>query len=196
LVRYGTLWADKTESDFGNYPFNYLELACHVARRLYEEVILPSCNDSSELNIVIEETTASQANYSQKKLEWIHYAVLDLLRIRPPVTNLKIFYIRDGVWKNKTGARQNAEEKKINGKISRYKKKHGKKLAKLDLTGSGKARVVGKLGPKHYAIRAVREHFGIELQLQQEDSADAILLGKAFVMGVPVCDGTPFGGNS
>lgn len=192
LHSYGTLWADKTTEDFGSYPENYLGMVHHTIDRLYEEIILRCLKEVPEITIVIEETTASKNNYSQRKIEWIHYALVNLLNEIHP--NLKIVYIRDGVWKNKTGARQTKEERNLNAKIARYKKKHNKKLAKLDLDKSGKAKVVGKLGPKHYALRAVKDHFQIELQRQEEDSADAILIGYAYILGVPVCDGTPEGG--
>ena len=212
LIRYGTLWADKTVEDFGPYPGNYLDFVQDVADRLYSQVFLPCWRESgSKLTVVIEETTASQNNYSQRKVEWIHYTILHAIREVFP--DLPIRYVRDGVWKTKVGARQNNEEKKLNGKISRAKAKKKKAIledttltedekkakikairAKLDLDGSGKARVVGKLSGKNYALRAFTEHFGIELQRQDEDAADAALLGWAYICGVPICDGTTTGG--
>jgi hypothetical protein len=188
LSSYGTLFATKTVEDFGLYPFNYLELAEHTIRELFENIISPL---GPALTIVLEETTASKANYSQKKLEFLH---LQLLQKCKQAGLSDLHYVRDGIWKNAVGARQNAAEKKLNAQIARYKKKNKSKLAKLDLDGDGRAEVVGRRGQKHYSVRAVREHFGIMLAQKDEDAAEAILIGKAFLQGIPACDGTDRGG--
>lgn len=192
LVRYGTIFADREAKDFSvPYPFNFVYLAEYTVTRLVKEVIDPCIEESIEpLVVVIEETNPGKNVYSQKKLEFIHYALAKALAHR------RIFpkYIRDGAWKNVVGARQNPEEKKLNSRIARYKKRNNTQLAKFDLDGSGKEKVVGKLGPKHYALRAFKEHFGIELKRSDEDAADAALIGLAYLKGVPVCDGTDKGG--
>ena len=55
--------------------------------------------------------------------------------------------------------------------------------------------MVGKKGRKHVAIRRVAELFGIELLRKEEDAADALLLGLAYIKGAPRCDGTVHGGK-
>jgi hypothetical protein len=121
---------------------------------------------------------------------------------------IEINYIRTGVWRSKVGAVQTKEERNYNAKISRQKKKKKETFikenpgvekvpnfrAKLDVDGSGKAKVVRRLDEKDYALRVVRERFGLELTYEQNDTADAICLGLAFIEGVPLCDGTTTGG--
>lgn len=190
LIEYGTLFPDKTHNDFGSYPINYLLLCRYLSKQLmllFESLVQKhSDNFSQEVVVVIEETNASKQNYSQKKLEYLHYLVNSELLVR----GITAKYIRDGEWKRLTGARQNADEKRLNAKIRSIKKKTGAKLAKID------GKVVGKKGKKDYAIRAVKEIFGIGLMRKQEDTADAILLGLGYLRGAPHCDGTPDGGKS
>lgn len=190
LSGFGTLWADKVAEDFGPYPVNYIKLAEHVAERLYKEVILPAKEflKGADVHFVIEETTTSQNNYSQKKIEFVHYAlVANYLR------NEKVWYVRDGQWKGVVGARLNEEERKLNKQIKEYKEENKSKLAKLDL-GDGKLRVVGKRKAQHAYMRAFSEQFGIALDIKHEDAAAACLMGLAFIKGVNLCDGKPKGG--
>lgn len=184
LIRYGTLWADTTVEDHGVYPWNYVGMARHTAHRLYKEVIEPALHLSkSDLTVVIEETTGGSGNnYSQKKLEFIHYAVLEHLVGR------KVVYCRDGSWKSSAGVKLNQEEKELNKKIKEYKEKTGEKLAKFP-DETGKMRVHGRVTVQHVYIRRLREIFNIQLQAQEEDMAAAILMGHAFLNGVKLCDG-------
>ncbi len=180
LNSYGTIFAEKHTPDFGEYPWNYLGLAEHVAREVYSKV-----TEFGPEHVVIEESTAGKLNYSQKILEFLHYCILKSLQGLVPVS-----YVRDGVWKRIVGAVQNNEEKKLNARIRKIKKETGSKLAKID------GKVVGKRTRKHYAIRAFSEHFGIQLRRMDEDACDAALLGLAFIKGAPVCNGRPDGGTS
>lgn len=185
LLSHGTLFMGLKPEDFGSYPLNYLNMADYVAQRILSLVRQVEAEHGVQAEIVIEETTASKNNYSQKTLEFIHAATLKHLRDlgRVPV------YIRTGTWRNVVGANQNAEEKKLNSKISRIKAKTGSKLAKID------GKVVGRITRKHTAIRAFYEHFGIQLRRKDEDAADAGMVALAYVKGAPLCDGTVYGGT-
>jgi len=184
-VKWGTLFPDKAVTEFGKYPFNYVYHAYYTADRIVEEIVLP--NGYPMLDIVIEETNASKQNYSQKMLEYIHYALIERLG---KMGAMKVVYLRTGEWRKHVGAKMSKEEKALNSKIARIKKKTGKKLAKID------GKVVGKKGRKHVAIRRVEEIFGIEMQRKEEDAADALLLGLGYLKGAPACDGTTNGGKS
>jgi hypothetical protein len=205
LKRYGTLWADKTRDEFGPYPYNYLGWAEHTVIRLFNEVIdREMLHQPGKPLLIVEETTGSNQNYTQKILEFIHYRLLQECRLR----EYRVVYIRDGVWKNMVGARQNKEEKRLQARISRQKKKkkeaflkenpNAEKIpsfrAKLDLDKSGKAKVVAKLDQADYSIRAFFEHFGTQLSKEHEDAAEAALLVQAYFLGAPHCDGTIDGG--
>jgi hypothetical protein len=183
LVSYGTLFPEKSLKDFGNYPFNYVYFADYVAGRVIEMV-----NTLKPITVAIEETCRGKNSYSQKTLEFIHYAVVSgLMKQENPVA---CFYIRTGTWRGIVGANQNLDERKMNDKIRQIKRSTGKKLAKID------GKVVGLLTRKHSAIRAFKEHFGVELSIKFEDAAEAALMGLAFLKGASRCDGNLYGGVS
>lgn len=189
-TKWGTLFPDKTVSDFGLYPMNYVLCAEHHIQRLYDQVIYPFLLEVAEdrwapVEVVIEETNASRSAYSQKQLEFLHFCLIKKLA----ECNIAPKYVRTGVWRSLVNARQSNEEKRLNAKIARIKKQTGKKLAKID------GKVVGKKGRKHVALRVVNEIFGIDLPRKMEDAADAILLGMGFLRGAPACDGTVHGGK-
>lgn len=186
LVRYGTLFADMKAEQFGSYPFNYVALAEHVAERVLKEVIHPAFNLSKEpFTFVVEETTSSHAALSQKKVEFIHYAILKMFQ---QTGQVKVYYTRDGSWKSAIGAGLNAEERALNKKIKEYKAANNSKLAKLDLDGEG-LKVVGKRTAQHAYLRTLKEQLGIALDLKDEDAAAAICMGLAFYKGVKLCTG-------
>jgi len=184
-LSWGTLYPDKALKDFGKYPFNYVYFAHYLADRIEETLV--RANGYPNLSIVIEETNTSRQNYSQKILEYIHFSLINRLG---KMGALDVYYLRTGEWRKATETRLSKEEKSLNAKIARIKKKTGKKLAKID------GKVVGRKGRKHVALRVVRETFGIELRRKDEDAADALLLGLAFVQGAARCDGTVHGGKS
>jgi hypothetical protein len=204
-TNWGTLFIEKTVKDFGSYPANYVKLAKHIAVQIYHQVLSVYWPDQ----IVIEETNASRQNYSQKLLESIHYALIDMLLVSESKgPNWKVDYVRTGEWRRSVEAKQNAEEKKLNSKIAREKAKRKvqvmadkslsetekKKILRLPIKIDGK--VVGRKGRKHVAIRVAQEMFGVEFKRKDEDAVDALLLGKAYLNGAPICDGTVNGGKS
>lgn len=209
LIRSGTIFNEWKKADLGPYPFNYLEAAYKVVESISQQVLYEQFDLKPEsLDIVCEETTASQNNYSQKSIEFIHYRLAEFVKNLRNISNINIHYVRTGIWRGKVGAVQTKEERNYNAKISRQKKKKKEAFlkenpgvekvpsfrAKLDVDGSGKAKVVRRLDEKDYALRVVKERFGLELTYEQNDQADAICLGLAFIEGCPTCDGTTDGG--
>lgn len=186
-VSWGTLFPDKTVKDFGAYPINFVRYCQYIAYKIIQEIVSPILNKSSDyLEVVIEETNASKQNYSQKILEFLHFCVVESLYD----LGLNPKYIRTGEWRKFTDSKMSKEEKAINAKIAKIKKQTGKKLAKID------GKVVGKKSRKHVAIRRVEEILNIPLLRKDDDAADALLLGLAYIRGAPVCDGTTKGGKS
>jgi hypothetical protein len=186
LVGYGTIFPDMKPSDFGTYPVSYLGYTQYVGDKVVEKVKEFQQGKSEKVQVVIEETTASRNNYSQRQIEWIHQAVciglLQQLDITPS-------YVRVGVWRTMVNARQNVVEKKLNAEISKIKKKTGSNIVKIN----GKR--VGKITRKHVAIRVFQEVFGARLPVKMNDAAEAALVGLAFIKGCPICDGTTDGGK-
>lgn len=205
LKHYDTIFPKREYKDAGKYPLNYLALTEEIVCEVLSLIPLSTINviQPFNLNVVLEETTASQSNYSQKKLEFLHCLLLYELR----ELGIVPMYVRDGVWKDMVGARQINSEKNHNARISRQKKKKKDKFKAENpdaekipafrasiKTEDGRSKVLRRLDEKDYSIRAVKEHFGIELSREQEDTADAINIGWALLHGAPLCDGTPDGG--
>lgn len=189
-ISWGTVFPDKTVKDFGQYPQNYVLLAEYLVEQVMSKLFGDDGDHSLLRNppfeVVIEETNAGRQNYSQKMLEFLHFVLIKRLA----ALGVTPKYIRSGEWRGATESKMTKEEKSLNAKIGRIKKKTGKKLAKID------GKVVGKKGKKHVAIRRVGEIFGIELKRKDEDAADALLLGLGYINGAPACDGTTKGGKS
>jgi hypothetical protein len=202
LTECGTLFTDKTVSDFGTYPRNYVEFSKFIAALIYSGLVLKFKPD----RIVIEETNPGREVYSQKKLEQIHYSFINQL-IESGRCD-RVSYLRTGEWRKAVTAKQNSEEKKLNSKISREKAKRNAsimsdknltteqktKAIKLPIKIDGK--VAGRKGRKHVSIRVANELFGLSLKRKDEDAAEAALLGQAFLNGAVACDGTIRGGVS
>lgn len=185
LKRCETIFLNHRAADFGAYPFSYVKYAELIADKIIIVADLLYTNHP-DMEVVIEETTAGRNNYSQKLLEFVHFCVLKELReLKVPIS-----YVRTGVWRKAVGGNLNPDEKKLNVKVRAIKKQTNKKLAKID------GKVVGKVTRKHSSLRCFKEHFGIEKQLKDNDAVEAALLGLAFLMGVPVCDGTTKGGTT
>lgn len=183
-LQFETLFPKKEIKEFGKYPFNYIDFAKELGSKISSQIHLIAINHP-EIEVVIEETTRSKNNYSQKILEFIHYAVLTGLQSH----NIPVFYVRTGTWRGMVGANLNPDEKKLNSKIYRIKRSTGEKLAKID------GKVVGKRTKKHAALRCFEEHFGYELPLSMNDACEAVLIGLAYIRGASVCDGTLDGGH-
>jgi hypothetical protein len=187
LLEYGTLKQDKKITDKKTYPYSYVEFAEKVALDLVQ--VINKYNGKID-KIIIEETTSSRNNYSQKALEFIHFAVLKELENSTKTGNSNVLYIRDGQWKSFASARLSLEEKRNNARIQRHKKKTGKKSIRK--IGEEKVRKV----TKHDAyIRAANERYNLNLKREDEDAAAAILLATAYFLGAPICDGTTDGGK-
>jgi Holliday junction resolvasome RuvABC endonuclease subunit len=183
LLEQGSIVNDKRIEDFGAYPFSYYHAAKNMAR-LIQDQIAKHKPDA----IVIEETNGSRSRYTQKILEFLHYAVLDRL----VDSKIKIVYINTSDWRKSVGGMLSKEDKKQNAKVAKAKQK-AKVNGKLDLKKFSALKkemgVRGKVNKKHVAIRVVNEMFDLSLKAKDDDVADAICLGLALYNGVPHCDG-------
>jgi hypothetical protein len=137
--------------------------------------------------IVIEDTVPGRQALSQRFLEWLHYNLLSSIESEVRADQMpKIVYLKTGVWRQNVGLKQSkadAKNNKIANKIKSLPKDMAKKMRKE--TG-----VRGKISKKHQAVRMVNERFSLNFKVKDNDRADAILLGCAFLQGAPICDGT------
>ena len=178
LVEYGLIQLDRPILDFyKEYPWNYYRAAGwqglninDLVKRIGPEVI------------VIEETNRGKNRYTQKFLEFVHCRVLE----QPYVNSRRVVYISSGVWRKKLDMSLSAEDRKNNTKLSKAKRYAAVTGQKLDKTSIG---VKGRIGKKHLAVRYTNATYGLNLKMKDNDIADAICLGTAFLEGAEICDG-------
>lgn len=179
LWSYGTIFNDQSVLEFGQYPYCYLSAAEAIAFKL-RDVVFRLQPDA----IVIEETNKAKARYTQKILEFIHCCLLKELSKTP--YRDRVHYINTSDWRQSLDVYLSKEDKKNNSKLSKAKSKAKKEGVKLDKKSLG---IRGRVNKKHVAIRTANEMFGLSLIKKDEDVADAICLGAAYINGVKLCDG-------
>jgi hypothetical protein len=175
LLEYGV--TDKLECPKGMvYPEDYVLWS----KQVFSNVMIQAVGDRQFNALVMEDTTkGSRDAGAQRILEWIHYHVAEevIKMKRSPVPHptgfLGSFYLQTGEWRQIMGCIMTSEEKRRNKSVRRQNAE-GSKVAK---DPGGKR--IGKISKKHVNIRRVKEIFGIEFMMKDEDKADAILLGAA-----------------
>lgn len=181
LQHYGTLHAGCTLKSIGyEYPWNYIHLADHQAVQVASELI----EKFNPHVIAIEETNGSRSRYTQKLLEYLHYALLDQIKHQFPT--VKVVYINTNDWRSNLGIWLTKEQKKNNAKLSKAKREaklSGKKIDKKKLG------IAGKITKKHAAIAYVNDRFGFNLKVKDNDAAEAIAVGLAVLNNVSICNG-------
>lgn len=178
LIAYGTLHLGQGIKDFGAYPWNYPSCARAQAEKIGNEVIAKWNPD----HVVIEETNGSKNRYTQKLLEFLHFALLMWLAGR----RADVVYVNTNDWRSNLGIWLTKEQKKANAKLARAKRAAEEKGVPLDRKALG---IRGKVTRKHAAVNYVNERFGLSLRQKDNDAAEAICIGLAFLNGVAMCNG-------
>lgn len=183
LTAYGTIhFAGVPARERKNYPWSFVE----VVQEHIDNVIALVGEYSPDV-IVIEETNRGKNRYSQKMLEFLHHELLRQIKnVRHPV--IKTVYLDTSAWRATLGIWMSKEQKKINAKINKAKREGGDKKARETKKALG---VKGKFNKKHVAIAKANEVFNLNLKMKDNDTADAIMLGLAYLNGTePSDDGT------
>ena len=180
LVDRGCVKLKGTVKECGVYPWNYVKAAQEIADELKALV-----DAHKPDGIVIEETNKSRARYSQKALEFIHCAFLELMydKTYPPT----VAYISSSEWRKTLGQGLTSDQKNANKRLSKAKsaaKRNGEAINKKELG------IVGKVTKKHVSVQWVNENFGLSLKMCENDVADAICEGASYFLGAKICDGT------
>lgn len=162
------------------YPFNYVNRAMLLAHKLIELV-----DEIGPDYIIIEETNLGRNRYSQKMLEFIHFA-FNFLWDAEPRPQQRVYYVSSSSWRSNLGLHLTKTDKKQNSRLARAKRKARQSGDKLDRAKLG---IRGRINKKHVAIRFVNECFQLQLKVKDNDIADAICLGLSYFNGVTVCDG-------
>ena len=178
LLDRGTLTLSRKVQGYGGHPYPVSHL---LATSDMASDIAGLWVQHRPDTIVIEETNGSKNRYTQKILEWIHFAVC--FHWHRDSRHTPLHYINTSDWRKVVGAVLTKEDKKLNAKVRKLKKAGDK--AGLKVLG-----VRGKVGKKHVAVRYVNQTFALNLKMKDNDQADAICLGTAYFLGVPRCDGT------
>lgn len=165
------------------YPKNFIDAARAIAQDCAR-----LANEHNPDTIIIEEINQARSRLSQKILGFIHFAVCEELG------NYDIKYLTSTCWRKLTDCYATKEDRNLNARISRHKKKRKEKLKKQLTNGeiSDKdfkqkskqpikldGKIVGSRNFKHHALRKVEDLLGIELKMKENDAADALLLGYA-----------------
>ena len=177
LREYGLTALPNIIHSYGQYPWSFHHAAKDMAARLYERVV----HFNPDV-VVIEETNLARARYSQKFLEFTHAYLLELLKVK----GVTVIYVSSSSWRSTLGLVMSKEDKRNNAKLSRAEKKAREAGTKVDKKSLG---IRGKVGKKHLAIRYVNDTYGLNLKVKDNDIADAICLGTAYILDAPHCDG-------
>jgi archaellum biogenesis ATPase FlaH len=157
------------------YPWDFMAAAKRIASSVEDLLV----NEKFDYFVIEETNSGGRASrYSQKILEWLHFAILEVLDRQDG----QVIYINSAEWRRVVGARLTREDKALNAKVSRLKKSGDKEA--LHALG-----VRGKINKKHVALRYVNNSFKLDLKVKDNDIADAICEGVSFFLGAAHCDG-------
>lgn len=142
-----------------DYPTNTYPWAREVANKLFNDIVLPSYEINSSIEVVIEQTNLGRNRISQAFLEAIHAYLYELLTHK----GIQPKYMSSSEWRALVGLQLSQEDKKKNKLLKQNKGR-------------------GKVTKKHLAIRLTKELFGLDLLVKENNIADACLLGWAFIL--------------
>lgn len=188
LVRHGTISREQPLKEYGEYPWSYQQ-ATEIQATAIVDLLSEDHTHPSEDVIVVEETNQTKGSrYAQKYLEFLHSAVLRKILGRWGYNREFVSYISTGDWKRALGIKLSKEQQKQNRRL-----KEIKDLAiGADAVRTAKkaAGIKGKVTSKHLSVAYVNQRFGLDLAQKDDDIADAICLGEAYLKGAKRCDGT------
>lgn len=168
LKEYGLLKIKETTEQFGPYPYGVL-LAAEKMGAMVRTLVLEKVPDF----IIIENTNLGRNRNSQRVLEFIHCCVLQNLQ-----EVCQVEYMDSSEWRKILKVGLSKEDREKNKALSKAKAKAEKEGVKLDKKALG---VNGKITQKHVAIRWINEKHELGFLPKDDDVADAICLGEAYL---------------
>lgn len=184
LEAFGVLDIGQSIFEFpGPYPNN--------VRAASTKVGLAAINKAKAVRpdvVVIENTNLGKSRTHQRFLEWAHLVFLDLVETDFPIPEIpKVIYLSSSTWRHALGLKASKADAKNNRIAKKIRELTNPEMrAELRKTTG----VKGKIGKKHLAVRRVNEVYGLQLKMKDDDIADAISLGEAYLSGAPPDDGT------
>lgn len=181
LVKYGLIRLPKKVEEYGEYPWSYVNATQELVGRLSEELVCPYFPKE----IVVEETNGcSKARYSQKVLEFLHCQFLSRFCNLQKCCPIK--YINSSEWRKVLGLAMSKEQKKNNAKLNKAKRQAEKLGSTVNKAALG---IRGKITKKHLSVTYANATYNLNLKVKDNDIADAICLGTAYLRGARICDG-------
>ncbi len=183
LKEHGLVKLDKAILTYeGAYPMNLKRAAWAMT-----DMVMELIRRLEPTEIVIEDTNPGRQATSQRFLEWLHYSVLGMIDSDIVATKIpKVSYVRTGCWRQVVGLKQSKADAK-NNRMAKKIAELGGDLAKRMRKETG---VRGRITKKHQSVRMVNEIYKLGFKVKDNDIADAILLGQAFLQGAQINDGT------
>lgn len=135
------------------YPLNVYKAAEDMALLIVDKI-----KELHPDKVVIENTVKGRNRGSQRLLEWIHKALMDHFF----ELGVDFTYMDPSEWRKVLEMRLSKEDKKNNKTVRQGKKR-------------------GIIGKKHLSVRFANEFYDLKLKLKDENQADAICLGTAFL---------------
>ncbi len=182
-ISYGVIKLDTPAKSYAAHPMGYYLAAKALSAKLLSKVV-----ETRPAVVVVEETNGARARFTQKLLEYFHFAFIDaFLQYKPDLgEEVGLFYVNTSDWRRVMDVKLTADDKRQNARLSRNKRKARDKGTKLDKKALG---IRGRTTIKHVAIRRANELFGLDLIAKDDDIADALLIGAAYLKGVDRCTG-------
>ncbi len=181
-VKYGDITTGRTVKEFGPFPFNYKDAAKGLAFLLHELTL-----EVKPDTIVIEEINIARARYSQKLLDFYHAYLLDALASSDLTRSIQVSYVSTSEWRKVCQVAATPADKKANAALATAKRVAKAKGVSVDKTALG---IKGKVTKKHLSVRWCNETLGTSFSIGQNDVAEAICLGYAFLSGCSLCTGS------
>lgn len=164
LIKYGLSSFKSKQIDYKKTTTESMK-AMVESCRLFSKFVCEMIKDHKIDQVVIEQTNNGRARFTQKMLEWLHWNVCESVN---SVLGDYPNYMDSSEWRKLVGLALNKEDKANNKAVSKKIKK-------------------GKITKKHLAVRIVNDLYNLSFKLKDNDKADAILLGRAYLIRVGEC---------
>jgi hypothetical protein len=148
----------------GRHPYDFIDYVEAYTFGLYEKVM--SLNADI---VVIEQTNKGRDRWRQKLLEWLHFSFCQKIR-----DERTVHYIDTREWRNLLNLKVSRDQKSANRRIRKHNKeaKINKELKRL----------TGITNQKKLAIQFAEDMFDITMRAKDNDIADAICIGYAYLL--------------
>lgn len=151
-----------TRYDPSNHPLDFL-----IFVDTFTDLIFNKVKEIKPDRIVVEQTNKGRDRWRQKLIEWIHQSLMTKLAL----DDYNITYIDTIEWRRLLDLKLSAQNRKDNKLIREYNRNK-----KPDEEGA-----VGIVDEKDLAINFVEKTLGYKLKKKENDIADAICIGLAYL---------------